>query len=37
MKHGKSCCVVAVAGGSGSGKTTFAQRIVQQCKRIGVD
>lgn len=33
---GKARCVVGIAGGSGSGKTTFARRIVEACGRQGI-
>ncbi|MBI4669529.1 MAG: uridine kinase [Elusimicrobia bacterium] len=29
-------CIVGIAGGSGSGKTTFARRIVEGCAKIGI-
>ncbi|MBI4064207.1 MAG: uridine kinase [Elusimicrobia bacterium] len=30
-------CFVGIAGGSGSGKTTFARRIIEGCKKIGIN
>jgi uridine kinase len=33
----KSGCVVGIAGGSGSGKSTFAHRLVAACGRVGVE
>ncbi|MBI4679107.1 MAG: uridine kinase [Elusimicrobia bacterium] len=35
-KGRKKRFVVGIAGSSGSGKTTFANRIVQECRRIGI-
>ena len=32
-----SRCVLGIAGGSGSGKTTLARRLVEDCRKIGVD
>ncbi|MFA5141278.1 MAG: uridine kinase [Elusimicrobiota bacterium] len=29
--------VVGIAGGSGSGKTTFSNRVLQECSRAGID
>ncbi|MBI2071413.1 MAG: uridine kinase [Elusimicrobia bacterium] len=33
----KKPCLVGIAGGSGSGKTTFARKIVAQCAAIGIE
>lgn len=33
---GAGCCVVAIAGGSGSGKTTFARRVLEASYRAGI-
>ena len=30
-------CVLGIAGGSGSGKTTFARRIIEGCAKVGID
>ncbi len=33
----KSRFVLGIAGGSGSGKTTLARRLIEECRKIGVD
>ena len=29
--------IMGIAGGSGSGKTTFSRRVVEECRKIGID
>ena len=28
--------IVGIAGGSGSGKTTFSRKVVEECRKIGI-
>ncbi|MBI4369280.1 MAG: uridine kinase [Elusimicrobia bacterium] len=37
MTNNKSRCLLGIAGGSGSGKTTFARRLIEGCAHSGVD
>jgi len=35
-KEEKKCLVIGIAGGSGSGKTTFAKRLIKESRKMGL-
>lgn len=35
-KERKRCLVIGIAGGSGSGKTTFAKRLIKESRKMGI-